>query len=105
MAKSTEEFMEDAKQFYFNAALARDEPILGALSAFAKEGHILCGSDFPYAPEEGIERMDRGQKGVMGMKIEKRGEGVEREEWTWGNAMRLFPRVRVLMPDYLRIVS
>ena len=85
IGKSTEEFVEDAREFYFDVALSGNEYSLACLRAFAKEGHVLFGSDYPYAPEEAIGLMTRGLDGCML-------EG-EREAWNWGNAEKLLPRL------------
>ena len=45
-----EGMIEDLKAFYFDTALSGGDATLKALLAFAKPGHVLYGSDFPYAP-------------------------------------------------------
>ena len=83
--RSTEEFVEDAREFYFDLALSGSRYSLACLREFAKEGHVLFGSDYPYAPERGIEAITEELDRCMS-------EG-EREAWMWGNAARLFPRI------------
>ena len=46
---NTEEFIEDARNFYYDTALSGSKNVLTVLQAFAKPGHILYGSDYPYA--------------------------------------------------------
>ncbi|MCJ1439267.1 hypothetical protein MMC27_008659 [Xylographa pallens] len=49
-----EDMMEDARNFYYDTALSGKNALM-VLEAFAKPGHILYGSDFPYAPSESID--------------------------------------------------
>ncbi|TVY19805.1 6-methylsalicylic acid decarboxylase [Lachnellula arida] len=56
--KSTEEFMEEARSFYFDTALSGSHSTLGLLKNFAKPDHVLFGSDFPYAPAPAIKQMN-----------------------------------------------
>lgn len=44
------DLIEDFKSFYFDTALSTGVAALPSLLAFAKPGHVLYGSDFPYAP-------------------------------------------------------
>ncbi len=83
--------MEDAREFYFDVALSGNEYSLACLRAFAKEGHVLFGSDYPYAPERAIGMMNGQLDGCVL-------EG-EREAWNWGNAERLFPRLGALRKE------
>ncbi|KAH8728887.1 amidohydrolase family protein [Phaeosphaeriaceae sp. PMI808] len=52
--KSAEEFLEDAKNFYYDLALSGFQTSMDLLKGFAKEDHILYGSDFPFAREATI---------------------------------------------------
>ena len=56
--KSEKEFLEDAQKFYFDTALSAGHLTLDLLKGFAKPGHIVFGSDYPYAPTPAIQRMD-----------------------------------------------
>lgn len=49
---STEEILEQLQAYYFDVALSSSVAALPTLTAFAKKGHILYGSDYPYAPVE-----------------------------------------------------
>lgn len=49
-SKSPEEFIDEARSFYFDLALSGNPLTLDLLLKFAKPGHVLYGSDFPYAP-------------------------------------------------------
>lgn len=81
--------MDEAKSFYFDIALSGNEYTLPLLMRFAKKGHVLFGSDFPFAPEETI--------GVMVGGWERFREGLGGEE-RWlverGGAEGLWPRLR-----------
>lgn len=44
--------LTDLQRFYFDTALSSTPAALPSLLAFAAPGHILYGSDFPFAPEE-----------------------------------------------------
>lgn len=47
---SKDEMLGEMKKFYFDTALSSSHVALKSLLAFAEPGHILYGSDFPYAP-------------------------------------------------------
>ena len=87
--KSTEEFWEDARTFYFDLALSGNEYTMGLLTKFAKPDHILFGSDFPYAPRNTIDihtqELDRYQM-----------SSDQSFEINRGNALSLFPRLQGL---------
>lgn len=53
---SPEEFLDAARSFYFDLALSGNHWSLGLLMKFAKPGHVLYGSDFPYAPTATINK-------------------------------------------------
>lgn len=44
------EVLDDFASFYFDTALSGSPAALPSLLAFAKPGHVLFGSDWPYAP-------------------------------------------------------
>jgi predicted TIM-barrel fold metal-dependent hydrolase len=44
------EVLDDFASFYFDTALSGSAAALPSLLAFAKPGHVLYGSDWPYAP-------------------------------------------------------
>lgn len=46
-----EGILTDLQRFYFDTALSSTPSALPSLLAFASPGHILYGSDFPFAPE------------------------------------------------------
>ena len=86
--KSTEEFMEDARSFYFDTALSGSKTTLEMLKSFAKEDHVLFGSDFPYAPTKAIEEMNRlgDEYGVSEIEMAK--------SINHGAGMKLFPKLK-----------
>ncbi|MFH8350478.1 amidohydrolase family protein [Streptomyces sp. NPDC018045] len=47
-----EDLLRDLKRFYFDTALSASPSALPALLAFAEPGHLLYGSDWPFAPQE-----------------------------------------------------
>ncbi|MFE6904434.1 amidohydrolase family protein [Streptomyces sp. NPDC057717] len=50
--RDADDILTDLKRFYFDTALSASPSALPALLAFAAPGHILYGSDWPFAPEE-----------------------------------------------------
>lgn len=50
--RSAESVLTDLKRFYFDTALAASPSSLPALLAFAEPGHVLYGSDWPFASEQ-----------------------------------------------------
>ncbi|KAL2860718.1 amidohydrolase family protein [Aspergillus lucknowensis] len=52
--KSREEFLEDAKRFYFDLALVGHPMPLGLVLGFAETGHVLYGTDYPFVGEDAV---------------------------------------------------
>lgn len=48
-------FWDDARNFYYDTAVAGTENVLRVLERFAKPGHILYGSDTPYANDDIVD--------------------------------------------------
>lgn len=48
------EILDDFRSFYFDTALSSSPAALPSLLAFAKPGHVLFGSDWPFAPAAGV---------------------------------------------------
>lgn len=48
------ELLEDMRSFYFDTALSGSPAALPSLLAFAKPGHVLFGSDWPFAPAPAV---------------------------------------------------
>ncbi|KAI0407712.1 hypothetical protein F4802DRAFT_523897 [Xylaria palmicola] len=55
----TDNFLEDARGFYYDSALSAGSLTLSLLKEFAKPGHVLFGSDYPYAPTPTIKQMNK----------------------------------------------
>lgn len=89
VGKSTEQIVEEAKTFYFDTALSTDPLMLDLLRGFARPGHILFGSDFPYAPKESIRRFTKSLEEYQGWEHKEEWKLVER-----GAAEMLFPRLK-----------
>jgi 6-methylsalicylate decarboxylase len=85
--KSADEFMEDAKSFYFDLALEGHTAPLQLLMDFAEEGHILWGSDYPFLRENEVAQKWQAIDGVVD------GEGEKLTLVTRRAAQRLFPRL------------
>jgi len=47
---STDAILEDFRSFYFDTAISGTPAALPSLLAFAKPGHVLFGSDWPFLP-------------------------------------------------------
>ncbi|KAE8383135.1 amidohydrolase 2 [Aspergillus bertholletiae] len=81
-------FWDDARNFYFDTALSGTENVLRTLERFAKPGHILYGSDAPYANVDIINfhtsRLERYPFENPNLPAE-----INR-----GNALTLFPRLK-----------
>lgn len=52
MDKTADEFLEDAKHFYYDVALAGYDEPLRLLLDFAAPGHVLFGTDYPFCRED-----------------------------------------------------
>ena len=48
------EILDDLRSFWFDTALSGSPAALPSLLAFAKPGHVLFGSDWPYAPAPAV---------------------------------------------------
>ncbi|KXX79207.1 hypothetical protein MMYC01_203700 [Madurella mycetomatis] len=86
-AKSADEFLREARSFYFDLALTGyDEPMRLVLD-FAEEGHVLYGSDFPFAKERAVATQLETLQALGGER-----EGRWRTSVESGAALKLFPR-------------
>jgi predicted TIM-barrel fold metal-dependent hydrolase len=52
--RSPADLLDDLRAFYFDTALSGSPAALPSLLAFAKPGHVLFGSDWPYAPAPAV---------------------------------------------------
>ncbi|MCD0453009.1 amidohydrolase family protein [Actinocorallia sp. API 0066] len=73
--------LDDLADFYFDTALSASPAALPSLFAFAKPGHVLYGSDWPFAPELAVSYFTEAIADNV---------AVGRE-----NALALFPRLVV----------
>jgi predicted TIM-barrel fold metal-dependent hydrolase len=81
-----EAFIDDARSFYFDIALCGGDAPLTILEKFAKPGHLLFGSDIPYADDKIVAyHVDRFNA------FEFKDTKLAREV-NWENALKLFPR-------------
>ncbi|KAF9893492.1 hypothetical protein FE257_010804 [Aspergillus nanangensis] len=85
--KEHEEFMDDARSFYYDVALCGGDAPMAVLEKFVKPGHLLFGSDVPYAGDEIVAyHVDRFN--AYKFKDPKLAQQVN-----WENALKLFPRL------------
>ncbi|TGJ84783.1 hypothetical protein E0Z10_g3958 [Xylaria hypoxylon] len=89
----TDNFVEDARAFYFDTALSAAPLTLSLLKEFAKPGHVLFGSDYPYAPTPAIKQMN----GLLN-EYQKKDE-VFVSSVNLDAAKQLFPRLVSLLLD------
>lgn len=82
-----EDIQAGLRKFYFDTALSATPTSLPSLLAFAEPGHILYGSDFPYAHPDWSARFDHSLATYDGPGAERLG-AVHRSA-----AERLFPRL------------
>ncbi|TGJ81026.1 hypothetical protein E0Z10_g7740 [Xylaria hypoxylon] len=87
VAKTADEFMEEAKSFYFDLALTCYDYPITLLTSFARENHLLWGSDYPFAREKTIENQ------ILSL-VSSTTAPEMRESIMNGAAVRLFPRFR-----------
>jgi len=78
--------LEDLAGFYFDTALSASPTSLPSLLAFARPGHVLFGTDRPYAPEAGVAYFTDQLDAFDGLSAEDR-RGIDHT-----NAQALLPR-------------
>ncbi|MEV0264910.1 amidohydrolase family protein [Streptomyces sp. NPDC050617] len=84
--RTAEDVIGDLKRFYFDTALAASPSSLPSLLAFAEPGHVLYGSDWPFAPQEAGTYYNRFLETYPDF-APGQAEAINR-----GNAEALFPR-------------
>ncbi|RSM55169.1 amidohydrolase [Amycolatopsis sp. WAC 01376] len=52
--RDLDEVLDDLAGFFFDTAMSASPAALPSLLAFAKPGHVLYGSDWPFAPEPAV---------------------------------------------------
>ncbi|GAA5113117.1 amidohydrolase family protein [Pseudonocardia adelaidensis] len=80
-------FLDDCADFYYDTALTASAHSLPSLLAFARPGHVLYGSDWPYAREDNSEYFTAQLDACTD--DEQVRASIHR-----GAAERLFPRLR-----------
>jgi len=80
-----EEVLSDLRWFYFDTALSASPASLPSLLAFAQPGHVLYGSDWPFAPAEVGAYFDH----FLDTELPE----ITRAQIDRGAAERLFPRL------------
>ena len=88
-APPLEHFLTAFRRFYFDTALASSPVALPSLKAFADPGHILFGSDYPYAPRT------LAQDFTALLDASPHLDQAERAAIDHGNASALLPRWRM----------
>lgn len=84
--RSPFDVIEDFQRFYFDTALSGSPAALPSLLAFAKPGHVLFGSDFPYAPAIAVAYFTGQLDAYPGLDAAAHA-AIDRD-----SAARLFPR-------------
>jgi predicted TIM-barrel fold metal-dependent hydrolase len=79
------DLLDDLRSFHFDTALSGSPAALPSLLAFAKPGHVLFGSDWPYAPAPAVAYFTGQLDAYAGLDAAGHA-AIDR-----GNAMRLFP--------------
>ncbi|NMO01488.1 amidohydrolase [Gordonia sp. TBRC 11910] len=85
--RSPLDVLDDFSSFYFDTALSASSAALPSLLAFADPGHVLFGSDWPFAPEAAVQYFAAGLDTYTAHDADL-GRRIERE-----NALALFPRL------------
>ena len=81
-------FWDDARNFYYDTAVAGTENVFRIMETFAKPGHLLYGSDTPYA-NNGIIDFHTSRQDAYKFQDPKMHDKINRE-----NALELFPRLK-----------
>ncbi|MFE6770778.1 amidohydrolase family protein [Streptomyces fimicarius] len=89
-ARSPLDVLDDFRSFYFDTALSSSPAALPTLLAFARPGHVLFGSDWPFAPTPAGQYFAGGLDGNVDAATLK---AVNRT-----NAEALFPRLAATPP-------
>ncbi|WP_225991499.1 amidohydrolase family protein [Actinomadura montaniterrae] len=81
------EVFEDLSSFYFDTALSGSPTALPSLLAFARPGHVLFGSDWPFAPDLAVKYF------TDGLDAYESGDTDLHQAIDSANALALFPRL------------
>jgi predicted TIM-barrel fold metal-dependent hydrolase len=77
------------QRYYFDTALSSSPAALPSLKAFAEDGRILFGTDFPFAPVDVVASFTAKLDAYGGLTSD------EHRAISHGNAWTLFPRLAV----------
>ena len=80
------EILDDLASFYFDTALSGSPAALPSLLAFAKPGHVLFGSDWPFAPAIAVQWFTAQLDAYPGL------DDAGHRAIARGNAAALFPQ-------------
>jgi len=84
--RAPDEVLDDFASFYFDTALSGTPAALPSLLAFAKPGHVLFGSDWPFAPEIAVSWFTGSLDAYPSLDASARA-AIDRD-----SALALFPR-------------
>ena len=84
---AAEDVLEDLSSFYFDTALASSPSSLPSLLQFAKPGHVLYGSDWPYCLDKSVSFFTQKLEQYEG--LDEAGHAAINR----GNAEALLPRL------------
>ncbi|MEU2125016.1 amidohydrolase family protein [Nocardia niwae] len=90
--RSPLDILDDFAGFYFDTALSAGAAALPSLLAFADPGHVLYGSDWPFAPDPAVHYFNAGLDTFPGCDDATR-RNIERD-----NAIALFSKFGDLAP-------
>lgn len=85
--------LDDFAGFYYDTALSASSASLPSLMAFAEPGHVVFGSDWPFAPESA------GQYFAAGLDTEPSLTDDQKDAINHTNARTLFPRFGGVVPN------
>jgi len=86
-AVETKAILSSFRRYYFDTALSSSSAAMPSLQAFAENGHILFGTDFPFAPVD-VAAAFTCKLDAYEMAPE------EKTAINHGNALALFERLR-----------
>jgi len=82
------EALDDLSGFYFETALPASPAALPSLLAFARPGHVLFGSDWPFVPPDLVASFTDNLDAADPLDADRR-QAVDH-----GSAMALLPRLK-----------
>jgi predicted TIM-barrel fold metal-dependent hydrolase len=85
--RTAADVFDDLSSFYFDTALSATPATLPSLLAFAKPGHVLFGSDWPFASEAYVAYFAKGLDSYAGL------DDHQRDQIDHASAAELFPRL------------